>query len=214
VAEKKTVRNRRLERIVVGIAFHQGNPYQTQKKKLKKEMSYFATPLSELKSTLSRDEVCEAVAECIVYAKTDTESTPVYVSNLLPKLSLDSNAFCCLKEEISNHTDLIKMRAVDDLVEILDAIQPTVEILHLDLYDMLQITRGGVVLLNVCTESNHTGTMACIDIYNLRQQIHQQATAKQKDTFCNRRDISLSMLVVIAIALMLWAITIAMNLSA
>jgi len=170
----------------------------------------------ELTSTLSIEEVCEAVAECVVFTKiqnTNDDYLPVYVSNILPSASFDSNAFRFLKEEIAHNADLANMRAVDDLIAVLDSIEPTVTFLHLDLFDVFQITRGGVVLLSVQMESNHNGRMACIDIYNLRQQIHQQALGKKNDTFCNRRDVSLSTLVLIAVGLMVWAITIATSIS-
>jgi hypothetical protein len=164
--------------------------------------SNFSKPLQELLGHLTPEETQSLLISTIVFTKTRYDSDgklPTLHSASLPKISpfesLDES-----KLKIKEDALLIDMKAVEDLIATIDAIRLVASVLHLDVFDCIQIHRGGVVLLNFSIGDNHVGRMACVDIFNIRHHLGKVEEDCRAQSLMKNRDL----LPIVVLATVAW----------
>jgi hypothetical protein len=114
----------------------------------------------------------DALESCVDFPRTETllQDKPACFVELF---ALTPNKYDQIKENVTSDPELISLRAVSDVCMVLCTLKEIHDTLHLDQFDMIQLTRSGVVLLRIVNTSRSVNRSATIEINQYKRKIQQ-----------------------------------------
>ena len=126
--------------------------------------------LQTLYEFVSKSDRMEALEEVLVFCDTNSCDGPPYIMSYYVKSDMNYDA---IQAEDNTNKDMIAFVACEDTNLILQDLEEIHDRMALYQFDMIQVTRAGVVLLQITFHHRHVGRTASVDIFRYRSHLEQ-----------------------------------------